>query len=218
MSSKNYRMKYIVHLEPGKTTGDDVLITAKLTGMYQANRDVFLVDQGILSNILITNNTWMKEKTLQIKFTEYDTVDQLTVEHKNLIIQARNAAVNAYAPYSGFRVGAAVQMENGIIITGNNQENAAYPSGLCAERTALFYASAQYPKVSVTAIAISTINRTSTPSDIAKPCGACRQVIAEYEDLCGTPIQIILDSADRILILNGIDNLLPLRFKKEDVK
>jgi len=218
MSSKNYRMKYIVHLEPGKTTGDAVLMAAKLTGMYQANRDVFLVDQEIFSNILITNNTWMKEKTLQIKFTEYDSVDQLTEKHKNLIIQARKAAVNAYAPYSGFRVGAAVQMENGIIITGNNQENAAYPSGLCAERTALFYASAQYPKVSVTAIAISTINRTSTPSDIAKPCGACRQVIAEYEDLCGTPMQIILDSADRILILNGIDNLLPLRFKKEDVK
>jgi len=218
MSSKNYRMKYIVHLEPGKTTGDEVLMAAKLTGMYQANRDVFLVDQEIFSNILITNNTWMKEKTLQIKFTEYDSVDQLTEKHKNLIIQARKAAVNAYAPYSGFRVGAAVQMENGIIITGNNQENAAYPSGLCAERTALFYASAQYPKVSVTAIAISTINRTSTPSDIAKPCGACRQVIAEYEDLCGTPMQIILDSADRILILNGIDNLLPLRFKKEDVK
>jgi cytidine deaminase len=186
--------------------------------MYQPKMDIFLVDQGKLYNFLITNSTSMKEKTLQINFTEYDTVDQLTEKHKDLIIQARKAAVNAYAPYSGFRVGAAVQLGNGIIITGNNQENAAYPSGLCAERTALFYASAQYPKVPVTAIAISTINRRATPSEIAKPCGACRQVMAEYEDLAGTPMQIILDSADRILILNGIDNLLPLRFKKEDVK
>ncbi len=161
---------------------------------------------------------FMKEITLQIKFTEYEALTQLSEKDNNLIMKAREAAKNAYAPYSGFRVGAAVLLENGIIVTGNNQENAAYPSGLCAERTALFYASAQYPKVPVVAIAISTINRTATPCDIAKPCGACRQVMAEYEDLAGKPIQIILDSTDRILILKGIDNLLPLRFKKEDVK
>jgi len=160
----------------------------------------------------------MKEITLQIKFTEYKALAQLPEKDNHLIMKAREAARNAYAPYSGFRVGAAVLLENAIIVTGNNQENAAYPSGLCAERTALFYASAQYPKVPVVAIAISTINRTDLPSNIAKPCGACRQVMAEYEDIAGKPIQIILDSTDRILILNGIDNLLPLRFKKEDVK
>jgi len=161
---------------------------------------------------------FMKEITLQVKFAEYEALAQLPEKDNHLIMMARESARNAYAPYSGFRVGAAVLLENGIIVTGNNQENAAYPSGLCAERTALFYASAQYPKVQVVAIAISTINRTATPSDIAKPCGACRQVMAEYEDIAGKPIQIILDSTDRILILNGIDNLLPLRFKKEDVK
>ena len=160
----------------------------------------------------------MKEIILQIKFTEYEVNTQLPKEINSLITEARAAAKNAYAPYSGFRVGAAVLLGNGVVVTGNNQENAAYPSGLCAERTALFYASAQYPKIPVTAIAISTINRTATPSDIAKPCGACRQVIAEYEDIAGKPIQIILDSTDKILVLNGIDNLLPLRFKKEDVK
>ena len=160
----------------------------------------------------------MKEIILQIKFTEYEVNTQLPKEINSLITKAREAAKNAYAPYSGFRVGAAVLLGNGIVVTGNNQENAAYPSGLCAERTALFYASAQYPKIPVTAIAISTINRTATPSDIAKPCGACRQVMAEYEDIAGKPIQIILDSTDKILVLNGIDNLLPLRFKKEDVK
>ena len=125
---------------------------------------------------------------------------------------------NAYAPYSGFRVGAAVLLGNGVIITGNNQENAAYPSGLCAERTALFYASAQYPNIPVIAIAISTLNGADTPSEVAKPCGACRQVMAEYEDLAGNLLHIILDSANKVLVINGIDTLLPLRFKKEDVK
>ena len=107
---------------------------------------------------------------------------------------------------------------NGEIITGNNQENAAYPSGLCAERTALFYASAQFPKVRVISIAISTLNIGNTPSEIAKPCGACRQVMAEYEDIEGMPMRIILDSSSKILVMNGIDNLLPLRFKKVDLK
>jgi len=160
----------------------------------------------------------MKEITLQIKFTEYEATAQLPEKDNNLIMKARDAAQNAYAPYSGFRVGAAVLLENGVIVTGNNQENAAYPSGLCAERTALFYSSAQYPNVPIIAIAVSTLNRNDTPSDIAKPCGACRQVMAEYEDLTSKPLRIILDSTDRIFVLDGIDNLLPLRFKKEDVK
>jgi cytidine deaminase len=160
----------------------------------------------------------MKEITLQIKYTEYRSTANLPEKDNLLIMKAREAAKNAYAPYSGFRVGAAVQLGNGVIVTGNNQENAAYPSGLCAERTALFYASAQYPRVPIVAIAISTLNGTTAPSDIAKPCGACRQVMAEYEDIAGKPLSIILDSMDRVLVLNGIDSLLPLRFKKEDVK
>lgn len=160
----------------------------------------------------------MKEITLQIKFTEYEDATRLPEKDNVLIMKAREAAKGAYAPYSGFRVGAAVLLGNGIIITGNNQENAAYPSGICAERTALFYASAQYPKIPVLAIAISTLNHATTPSGIAKPCGACRQVMAEYEDIADKPIRIILDSTDRVFVLDGIDNLLPLRFKKEDVK
>jgi cytidine deaminase len=161
---------------------------------------------------------FMKEITLQIKFTEYEELHHLPENINSLIMKAREAAKKAYAPYSGFRVGAAVLLENGAIVTGNNQENAAYPSGLCAERTALFYASSQYPKIPVVSIAISTINLTATPSEIAKPCGACRQVMSEYEDVTGKPMQIILDGAEKILVLNGIDSLLPLRFKKLDVK
>ncbi len=160
----------------------------------------------------------MREITLKIKFTEYDALSYLPEQDTELIYKAREAAKNAYAPYSGFRVGAAVKLGNGLVITGSNQENAAYPSGLCAERTALFYASAQYPKVPIVAIAVSTINGTATPSEIAKPCGACRQVMAEYEDIAGSPMKILLDSQDKILVVNGIDNLLPFRFKKEDVK
>ena len=157
----------------------------------------------------------MTEIFLEVKYTEYQKSDTLPEADNQLIIKARESAQNAYAPYSGFRVGAAVLLGNGAIITGNNQENAAYPSGLCAERVALFYAASQYPGVRVAAIAVSLYNPGS--SDIAKPCGACRQVIAEYEDLANNPIRIILDGNDRAIILNGIDQLLPFRFKKEDL-
>ena len=157
----------------------------------------------------------MTEIFLEVKYTEYQKSDTLPEGDNQLIIKARESAQNAYAPYSGFRVGAAVLLGNGAIITGNNQENAAYPSGLCAERVALFYAASQYPGVRVAAIAVSLYNPGS--SDIAKPCGACRQVIAEYEDLANNPIRIILDGNDRAIILNGIDQLLPFRFKKEDL-
>ena len=160
----------------------------------------------------------MKEITLEIKFQEYESTAQLPDKDNNLIMKARDAAKNGYAPYSGFRVGAAVLLENGVIVTGNNQENAAYPSGLCAERTALFYASAQYPNIPIIALAITTLNRSDTASEIAKPCGSCRQVMAEYEDLAGKPIRILLDSTDKVIAINGIDNLLPLRFKKVDLK
>ena len=158
----------------------------------------------------------MKEIALTIKYTQYDSIDSLPDVDSQLIFKARDAAQHAYAPYSGFCVGAAVLLGNGVIVTGNNQENAAYPSGLCAERTALFYAAAQYPKIPIVAIAISTLNHPQ--SEIAKPCGACRQVMAEYEDLAGKAMRILLDSADRIFVLNGIDSLLPLRFRKTDLK
>jgi cytidine deaminase len=160
----------------------------------------------------------MKEITIKIKYKEYEMAELLHDYDNQLIMKARKAAADGYAPYSGFRVGAAVLLGNGKIFTGNNQENAAYPSGLCAERIALFYAAAQFPGVPIIAIAVSTINRTATPSEIAKPCGACRQVMAEYEDLAENPMRIILDSADKIYVLSGMDSLLPFRFKKEDVK
>ena len=158
----------------------------------------------------------MKEITLRIKYCEYETVAKLKDEDRQLILKARDAAKKGYAPYSGFQVGAAVLLQNGKIFTGNNQENAAFPSGLCAERTALFYAASQYPGIPIIAIAVSAFNR-GLPG-IAKPCGGCRQVMAEYEDLANQPMHIILDRSDSVIVLDGIENLLPLRFKKGDLE
>jgi cytidine deaminase len=160
----------------------------------------------------------MKEIELTFKVRVYHSAEELPESSQNLIRLAREAAERAYAPYSGYRVGASVLLENGEIVTGNNQENAAYPSGLCAERTALFYASSRYPGVAVTSIAVSTLSNPLLPGEFAKPCGSCRQVMAEYEDLSGLPIEIILDGSSAITVVNGIDTLLPFRFKKEDLK
>jgi cytidine deaminase len=160
----------------------------------------------------------MKEIKLEFKVRTYHSKEELPEISWELLDQAREAGLRAYAPYSGYKVGAAVLLDNDEIITGNNQENAAYPSGLCAERTALFYASSRYPGVHVRSIAISTLSNDPLAGDFAKPCGACRQVIAEYEDLSGKPIEIILDGNLVIMVVEGIDALLPFRFKKEDLK
>lgn len=160
----------------------------------------------------------MKIRKIVLQVSEYTGIDELPEQDWELIFCAREAGLNAYAPYSGFRVGAAVLLENGEIVSANNQENAAYPSGLCAERVALFYAASNYPSLAIKAIAISNLNNEAKSSEIAKPCGSCRQVISEYEDLSGKPIRIILDGGNKFSICEGIDNLLPLRFKKKDLK
>ena len=167
-------------------------------------------------DVKYSNYLQMRDIIFQINYREYESDANLTEVDQQLLFKAREAVQRGYAPYSGFRVGAAVLLQNAIIITGNNQENAAYPSGLCAERTALFYAASQYPNVPIKAIAVSTLN--PTPSGHARPCGACLQVMAEYEDLAGQPLHIILDGSDRIIIVDGLDNLLPLRFRREDLK
>lgn len=159
----------------------------------------------------------MKEIQLNFKVKTYPSIEELPEITQKLIFAAREAAQRAYAPYSGYRVGASVLMENGEIITGNNQENAAYPSGLCAERTALFYASSRYPTVGIRSLAVSTFANGLQPDEFAKPCGGCRQVIAEYEDLYKKPVEIILDGSSAIMVIDGIDTLLPFRFKKEEL-
>ena len=158
----------------------------------------------------------MRDITLQIRYREYESIANLPEVDLHLILKAREVVQMGYAPYSGFHVGAAVLLQNGIIITGNNQENAAYPSGLCAERTALFYAASQHPAIPIIAIAVST--HTPLRSGITRPCGACLQVMAEYEEIAEQPMHVILDGSEGIIVLDGLNNLLPLRFRRKDLK
>lgn len=154
----------------------------------------------------------MKERALRIQLAEYDRLDELSEKQAHLVKKAIEAAKNAYAPYSAYKVGAAALLKNGEIITGNNQENAAYPSGLCAERVAIFYAGSQYPDVPVDAIAITAIQEGSIQEEPVSPCGGCRQVLLEKENLGSSPMQVILYGGKRIQVLNRASDLLPLPF------
>jgi cytidine deaminase len=157
----------------------------------------------------------MKTTEIKIIIHEFENIDELPVNDQNLLLEARRITGQAYAPYSGFHVGAAVLLENGLIVSGNNQENSAYPSGLCAERVALFYANANYPDSGVKTIAISAAKNDVLVNEPVKPCGSCRQALAETEVRFKTPIRIILDGQDGILVLNGVESLLPLSFSKK---
>ncbi len=156
----------------------------------------------------------MEKREIRILVEEYAGIEALNENDRNLLSEARKISEQAYAPYSGFHVGAAVELSNGKQISGSNQENMAYPSGLCAERVALFYAGSSYPEAGIKTLAISAINQEGERPDVAAPCGACRQVMLESEMRAGTPMRVILDG-NPIRILNGISSLLPFSFKKE---
>lgn len=128
--------------------------------------------------------------------------------------KAREALVSSYSPYSGFPVGAAILLENGDVITGSNQENAAYPSGLCAERVAFFYAGAKYPGQSIKAVAVAVSNQAK---EYAFPCGACLQVISEYQHRQNSPVKILIvhPSLNEVLMAKGVQHLLPFGFNKD---
>jgi len=159
----------------------------------------------------------MVKRVLQIVADEYDKLSDLSIADQKLIAAARESAENAYAPYSKFFVGAAVLLVNGEIIKGNNQENADFTDGLCAERVALFYAHAVYPDVAVEALAVTAKNLNGLIPGPAQPCGSCRQVLIETESRFNQPIRIILDGAEKIMVLNGADNLLPFAFKPDQL-
>lgn len=140
-------------------------------------------------------------------------IEELNSEDRELVERAVEATNRSYAPYSHFSVGAAARLANGIIVTGSNQENAAYPSGTCAERTTLFYANSQYPDQAVTTLAIAARNeRGELLSDPIPPCGACRQVMLETEGRFGVPMRIFLYGKDGIYELRRVSDLLPLSF------
>ncbi len=155
----------------------------------------------------------MTEKTLTIKYKEYDNIDSLGKADKELVLRAIAATNGAYAPYSGFHVGAALRLADGSIVAGNNQENVAYPSGLCAERTAIFAASAQRPDMrDYTALAITGRNSAGELCE-ASPCGACRQVMLEYEQLQGHPLRVLcLIQGGAVREVGSVTDLLPFSF------
>lgn len=157
----------------------------------------------------------MKEIKIESILSVYDNVDELPSDIIELMDQAVIARRNSYSPYSKFSVGAAILLDNNEIVLGSNQENASYPSGLCAERTAIFYAGSQYPNAKILKMAIiagSKIHQTITP---IPPCGACRQAIAEYEVKQDAPIEIyFMGETGKVVYSHSLENLLPLMFDK----
>ncbi len=143
--------------------------------------------------------------------------NNLTIE-QTLMKKAEEAAIDAYAPYSGFRVGVAVLLEDGQIVTGSNQENAAYPSGLCAERVALFSAASRFPDKKILKISMAARDKKGSITPVT-PCGSCRQVMLEYEYKQNHPFQIFFHGADhKILQFNSAASLLPFGFNRSQLK
>jgi cytidine deaminase len=157
----------------------------------------------------------MSDREYHIKYKALKDRNDLSEEYQQLLDLAEKSAQKAYAPYSKFRVGASVLLTNGKIFTGNNQENAAYPVSLCAERVALFSAKAQYPDEGILAIAVFAKNQEDNLKKAVSPCGSCRQAIAEYETE-SKPIDLILAAKEgEILVFKGISSLLPFSFGSE---
>lgn len=158
----------------------------------------------------------MKIKNLEIKIQEL-AYDELSEEIKQLIDKAKEATNNAYSKYSNFSVGAAVRLEDGSLYIGANQENAAYPSGLCAERSAIFGVQSQSPEKAITHLAIAAKNADGFLKQPISPCGSCRQVILEIEDRYKNDIKIYLYGEEKIYAINSGKDLLPLCFMENSM-
>lgn len=160
----------------------------------------------------------MKELQLTSTIVSYNNREELPAADRALLQAATLAAAKAYAPYSQFKVGAAILLADGQIITGNNQENVAYPSGLCAERVALFYASANFPDIPVEAIAITATTEAFELTTAVTPCGSCRQVMAEIEKKQKHNMRVIMPGNNNtILIAETCRQLLPLMFENNEL-
>ena len=157
----------------------------------------------------------MKDIIISTQFSVFETVSELPNDIQNLMTQAIEVRKNAYAPYSKFKVGAALLLDNGKIILGSNQENAAYPSGLCAERVAIFQAGAIYPDAKILKMAITAASENNQTTSPIPPCGSCRQSIAEYEIRQDFPIEIyFMGEIGVIYKSDSLKNLLPFMFDK----
>ncbi|MDN3674918.1 cytidine deaminase [Flavobacterium branchiarum] len=158
----------------------------------------------------------MKEISITTQFSVFESIEELSKDIQDLMNEAIAIRKKAYAPYSKFRVGAALLLDNGKIVLGSNQENAAYPSGLCAERVAIFHAGAIYPEAKILKIAISAASDTNQTKAPIPPCGSCRQSIAEYEIKQETPIEIyFMGEIGAVYQSASLKNLLPFMFDKK---
>ncbi|AUC14183.1 cytidine deaminase [Tenacibaculum sp. SZ-18] len=155
----------------------------------------------------------MEKVNISIDAIVYENLSELTKEDKMLFDKAIEAREKAYAPYSKFKVGAALLLETGIVVTGNNQENAAYPSGMCAERIAIWKAASDYPGVSVKKLVLTAASKETQVKTPVPPCGACRQVLYEYEFNQKEPIQIyFMGETGKIIKVESLNSLLPFSF------
>jgi len=158
----------------------------------------------------------MKVKKINISYEEYASLEELNAEDKSLALKAIEAQKTSYAPYSKFNVGAAVRLEDGTVVKGSNQENAATPAGLCAERTAMFAAGATYPGVPMVSLAIAGGPDYTICDDPATPCGSCLQVMAEYQKIGKKPMAVIMVGAKKIWKFHRVDDMLPMIFTSLD--
>ncbi|RAJ13506.1 cytidine deaminase [Olleya aquimaris] len=157
----------------------------------------------------------MKEVKIETILQVFDNINELPKDIQDLMRRASEARSNAYSPYSKFSVGAAILLDNQEVVTGSNQENASYPSGLCAERTAIYYAGAQYPNAKMLKMAIIAGSQSHPTLTPIPPCGACRQAISEYEVKQDAPIELyFMGETGKVVRSNSLANLLPLIFDK----
>ena len=160
----------------------------------------------------------VKTNNISFSYKEFEDTEELDPDDSELVSEARNAALNAYAPYSKFRVGAAIRLDDGIIVCGSNVENAAFPSGICAERSALANSVSNHHSAKPVAMAIAAMTEEGLTEDPVPPCGNCRQVIEEEEFRTGLPIRIILSGKSKIFIIESGSSLLPIQFNKKNLK
>lgn len=161
----------------------------------------------------------MSKKEYRFSYEEFNSARELSAEDADLLKKAQEVTANAYAPYSHFRVGAAARLVNGEIVTGTNQENAAFPAGICAERTLLSTAASLYPGVAIEVLAISYFNENGPSNMPISPCGICRQSLQEMEQRMGKPIRLVLGGQEgKVYSIPEAGQLLPLAFTGEDMQ
>ncbi|MDP3312442.1 cytidine deaminase [Lutibacter sp.] len=157
----------------------------------------------------------MKKVEIKTQITVFEGIEELPEKAKKLMLQAFEAKKDAYAPYSKFRVGAALLLENGVVVKGNNQENAAYPSGICAERVAIWKASSEFPNVKIITLAITASSSSQIVKEPVAPCGACRQTLSEYELKQQQNMEVyFMGEVGKVIKTDSLIDLLPIAFDK----